>query len=121
MIKVSVLYPNSGGAKFDIDYYCNKHMPMVRDKLGETCKGIAVEKGIAGGAPGAAWPFIAMGHLFFESVEDFHKAFDPNAKSIMADLPNFTNVQPAVQVSDVMINARRSETGELRLHKSDLG
>jgi hypothetical protein len=62
-----------------------------------------------------------MGHLFFESVDDFHKAFDPNATSIMGDIPNYTNVQPVIQVGEVMINARRSETGSLHLHKSDFG
>jgi hypothetical protein len=30
MIKVSVLYPNSEGKKFDMGYYCSKHMPMVQ-------------------------------------------------------------------------------------------
>ena len=29
MIKVSVLYPNGSGAKFDMAYYLNSHMPMV--------------------------------------------------------------------------------------------
>ncbi len=35
MIKVSVLYPHSDGTSFDMDYYCNNHMPMVREKLGD--------------------------------------------------------------------------------------
>src|SRR5690348_17538722 len=52
MIKVSVLYPNANDCRFDFDYYCKSHMPMVRDRLGGACHGIAVDKGIAGGAPG---------------------------------------------------------------------
>lgn len=119
MIKVSVLYPNTSGGRFDADYYCNKHMPMVKDKLGEACKGIAVEQGIGGGAPASQPPYLAMGHLFFESIETFHRAFDPNAAAIMGDAPNYTNVQPQVQISDVLINARRSNTGALHLHMSD--
>ena len=47
MIKVSVFYPNNEGSKFDMNYYCNTHMPMVRQKLGAACKGAAVEQGIA--------------------------------------------------------------------------
>ena len=43
MIKVTVLYPADKGSKFDIDYYCNKHMPMVQQKLGTACKRSAVE------------------------------------------------------------------------------
>ena len=53
MIKVSVLYPNQEGKKFDMKYYCEKHMPMVRDTLGAACKGIAVEQGLGGPTPGA--------------------------------------------------------------------
>jgi uncharacterized protein (TIGR02118 family) len=121
MIKVSVLYPNSDGANFDIDYYCNKHMPMVRDQLGATLQDMAVEKGIADGPPGAKTPYLASGHLFFESVEAFHKAFDPKAQAILGDIPNYTNVQPLIQVGEVRMNARRSETGTLHLHQSDMG
>ena len=29
MIKVSVMYPNSPEGTFDIEYYCNTHIPMV--------------------------------------------------------------------------------------------
>ena len=53
MIKVSVFYPNSPDAKFDMMYYTTKHMPMVQKKVAG-CKGIAAEQGLAGGSPGAA-------------------------------------------------------------------
>ena len=66
MVKVSVFYPNSAGCKFDMNYYLTKHMPMVQQKLGAACKSIAVEQGIAGGAPGAPATYVAMGHLYFE-------------------------------------------------------
>ena len=53
MIKVSVLYPNGANSNFDMNYYLTKHIPMVKQKLGTACKNVAVEEGIAGGAPGA--------------------------------------------------------------------
>ena len=34
MIKVSVLYPFAAGCRFDLDYYCNRHMPLVKERLG---------------------------------------------------------------------------------------
>ena len=43
MIKVSVFYPNNEGCRFDMDYYCNSHIPMVREKLGADLKGVSVE------------------------------------------------------------------------------
>lgn len=104
MIKVSVLYPNTEGSKFDIDYYCNKHMPMVKQKCGAALKGMAIDHGIAGGTPGSKPTYAAIGHLLFDSVETFQAGFGPHAKSIMADIPNYTDVKPVVQISDVKMS-----------------
>jgi uncharacterized protein (TIGR02118 family) len=102
MIKVSVFYPNSPGAKFDMSYYTTKHMPMVK-RLVSSCKGIAAEQGLGGGAPGSAATYIGIGHLLFDSVEDYQSGFGPHAKEIMADIPNYTNTQPVIQVSEVTL------------------
>ena len=53
MIKVSVMYPNTPGARFDHQYYRDKHMPLVKARLGDACKYYTVDKGLAGGAPDA--------------------------------------------------------------------
>lgn len=103
MIKVSVLYPGNEQSRFDMDYYCKKHMPMVQQKLGAACKSIAVEHGVGGGTPGSRPTYIAMGHLYFDNVDAFQNAFTPHAQAIMGDIPNYTNVQPIIQVSDVKI------------------
>lgn len=116
MIKVSVLYPYQAGCRFDFDYYCQRHMPMVKDKLGDTCQGIAVDKGLAGDTPDAPAPYVAMAHLFFPSVEAFQAAFAPHAEAILADIPNYTDLLPTVMFSEVLINARRSDTGPFHLH-----
>ena len=71
MIKVSVLYPNTAGCKFNMDYYLTQHMPMVQQKLGPACKRMAVDEGIAGGAPGAPATYVAMGHLYFDLATPF--------------------------------------------------
>jgi uncharacterized protein (TIGR02118 family) len=103
MIKVSVLYPAGDGAKFDMNYYCTSHMPMVQGKLGAACKSVAVEQGMAGATPGAPPAYVAMGHLYFDSADAFQTAFGPHAQEIMADVPNYTNVQPIVQISEVKL------------------
>ena len=101
MIKVSVLYPKSDGSSFDMDYYCQSHMPMVRERLGDACKNMAVDGGLGGGAPDSPPTYAAMGHLYFDSVDDFQAAFGPHAEEIMGDIPNYTNVQPVIQISQV--------------------
>ena len=101
MIKVSVMYPNDEGSRFDIDDYCGRHMALVREKLGTACTRIAVDHGLGGGAPGSRPTYVAIGHLYFESLDVFQAAFGPHADAIMADLANFTNNQPTIQISDV--------------------
>ena len=103
MIKVSVLYPNTDGVSFDMDYYCKSHIPMVAGKLGSACKNISVEGGLGGGAPDSPPLYVAMGHLYFDTVEEFQAAFGPHAEAIMGDIPNYTNVETAIQVSEVFI------------------
>jgi len=103
MIKVSVPYPNDEGAHFDMEYYRSRHVPMVRARLGTACKGVAVEHGLAGGTPGSCPAFIAMGHLYFDTVEAFQASFGPHTTEIMQDIPNYTNLQPILQISEVTI------------------
>jgi len=102
-IKVSVLYPNESNKAFDIDYYCNKHVPMVAGLLGDAVVGATVEKGLGGGTPGSQAAYAAMGNLYFSSMEAFQNSFGPNTEAIMADLPNFCQVEPVMQISEVMI------------------
>ena len=45
MIKVSVMYPNTPGARFNHEYYRDKHMPLVKARLGDACKYYTVDKG----------------------------------------------------------------------------
>ena len=63
MIKVSVMYPNTPGGRFDHDYYRDKHMPLVKARMGDACKSYTVDKGLAGGAPGAPAAYVGMCHL----------------------------------------------------------
>ena len=101
MIKVTVFYENGEGKKFDMAYYCDKHIPMVKQKLGAACRCVDVEQGLGGAQPGSKPAFVAMAHLHFDSVEDFQRAFAPHADSIMGDIPNYTDIQPVIQLNEV--------------------
>ncbi len=62
MIKLSIFYPNTG--KFDMDYYLNTHMPRSIALLsqGKGYRGVSVERGLGGAAPGSAPAYVAMCH-----------------------------------------------------------
>ena len=104
MIKVMVLYPYRAGARFDMDYYCDSHMPLVQRTLKPALKGLAVDKGLAGGTPSSQPSFVAIGHLLFESVEAFERAFDTNGGAIVNDISNYTDIEPVVQISEIMLD-----------------
>jgi len=103
MIKVSILYPNKEGSKFDLNYYCDKHMPMSIRKLGAALKGVTVEYGLSGGFPGSKPPYHVLAHLLFVSAEAFYAAFIPHAEELQSDITNYTDVEPLIQISEAVI------------------
>lgn len=103
MIKVSVMYPNNPGARFDHAYYKDKHMPLVQARMGAACRFYTVDKGLGGGAPGEPATYVGMCHIYCDSVEAFQAGFGPHAKEIMADIPNYTSLTPIVQISEVVV------------------
>lgn len=103
MIKVSVMYPNGPDARFDTAYYVDQHMPMVKQRMGDYCKYYTVERALASGTVEANAPYIAMGHLFCDSVEDFQAGFGPHTHEIMGDIPNYTNQKPVIQMSEILV------------------
>ncbi|GAB5409503.1 MAG: EthD family reductase [Balneolaceae bacterium] len=105
MITVMVAYPNSEGSTFDKDYYKNTHLPMAMEKIGPALKGLMLEFGVAGGAPGADASFASLATMYFDTIEDFQENFGPHAGEIMADLPNFTNSEPTIQISEIAMIA----------------
>jgi uncharacterized protein (TIGR02118 family) len=103
MIKVSVMYANKPGARFDHAYYRDKHMPLVKARMGNNCKFYTVDKGLAGIGPGEPATYVAMCHIYCDSVEVFQAGFGPHAQEILADIPNYTDQAAVVQISEVVV------------------
>lgn len=104
MIKISILYPNTG--KFDMDYYLNIHMPRSIELLsmGKGYRGVSVERGLGGASPGSAPPHVAMCHYLFDTADDFMAAFMPHAAELQGDIPNYTGIAPVIQISEIVID-----------------
>ena len=104
MIKISIFYPNTG--KFDMDYYLNKHMPRSIELLsaGKGYRGVSVERGLGGASPGSGPSHVAMCHYLFDTADDFMAAFMPHAAELQGDIANYTDIEPVIHVSEVVIN-----------------
>jgi uncharacterized protein (TIGR02118 family) len=103
MIKVSVMYPNSPGARFDHDYYRDKHLPLIKGRMGAALKYYTIDKGLSGGTPDAPATYVGMCHLLCDSVEAYQSSFGPHAQELLGDIRNFTDRTPIVQISDVAV------------------
>ena len=103
MIKVSVMYSNTPGARFNHEYYRDKHMPLVKARLGDACKYYTVDKGLAGGTPGAPATYVGMCHIFCDFIEAFQAGFVLYAQEIMGDIPNYTDHTSVIQISEVIV------------------
>lgn len=101
MIKVTILYPNGEGKTFDMNYYSTKHMPLAAQLFGNALKAMSIDKGLAGGAPDAPMPYLAIGYFFFDNMASFQAAMGPNSEKLRADVSNYTNIKPTIQVSEV--------------------
>ncbi|SHG82035.1 EthD family reductase [Flagellimonas flava] len=102
MVKVTIMYPNGDGKNFDMDYYSNKHMPMVADLLGDSLKLLEIDKGMGGRTPDDPMPYLAIGYLYFDQLSAYQNSFGPHAQQIVGDIPNYTNTQPIIQISEVL-------------------
>jgi uncharacterized protein (TIGR02118 family) len=103
MVKVQVMYPYTEGARFDHAYYRDRHMPMVKARLGSACAYYTVDKGLAGRAPGSPPTFVAMCAYICDSAEGYEAAIQEHRAEILDDIANYTDIAPVIQVSEVVV------------------
>ena len=103
MIRFSILYPATPGSRFDWEYYLGSHL-VLADRL-LTPLGMVraeVDRGIGGFPPGAPAPYHAVAHLFFNTLAELQAALAATAPELIADVPNYTDVQSVVQISEMV-------------------
>lgn len=105
MLNISSIYPRHDGYWFDFDYYLNIHMPRSIDLLSSTkgFKSVSVERGIDVETLGLTSPFVAMCHIYFETLDDFMSAFMPHSEELQGDIPNYTDISPTIQINNIEI------------------
>jgi len=99
-VSVQVIYPISDDTNFDYDYYLDTHMKLVGEHMGAHIQSTLVTKGIAGG-PDTPPGIYAIASMVFADQGAMDTAMR-SAGPVMADIANFTNVQPQVLVGEVV-------------------
>ena len=103
MIRVRFSYPNKPGSHFNADYYINVHMPLAIRLLGSALKHVSAEIGISSAMPDQPPLNAAMCAFDFESVQAFTEAVMPHYQQLQADIPNYTDIEPIVQINEIRI------------------
>lgn len=107
MIRATVLYPNAPAVSFDYAYYAERHRALVLDRLAPFgLRSFEADRGLGDGAGGPA-PYVAIAHLTFDTLEAFERGWAAVGAELVADIPNYTNSRPVLQVSEVTAPARQ--------------
>ena len=99
MIRLTVLYPNSEGGWFDMDYYLKKHVPLVKERIASVGASVELEEGMAGAEPDTPSAFCVIGSINYKSMEDLQKVLAMHGEELLADIPNYTNIKAIMQIS----------------------
>lgn len=101
-VVMSVLYPETPGGRFDMDYYMAKHIPLVRARWGPLgLLDLRVLRGVGTPQDGAP-PFGVSAHLTFASAEALRTALQSHSAEIFAHIPAYTDITPVMVVSEVV-------------------
>jgi uncharacterized protein (TIGR02118 family) len=105
VVKISILYPHDPSARFDFDYYTQRHMPRSIELLSvhPGFRAVSVERGVGGAEPGSTPVYTAACFFTFDSVDSFLAAFMPHAAELQADIPNYTSIGPQIQFNEILI------------------
>jgi len=102
VFRVSALYANVHGARFDFEYYRRSHFPMVLELLAPFgALSFEIDRGLAA-ADGGTAPFVAVGHLLVESAEHLTEGLAVHGSRMAADVTNFTDIAAQLQVSEII-------------------
>jgi uncharacterized protein (TIGR02118 family) len=99
VICVSAIYSNEPGTRFDGEYYIKKHTPMAKVLMSPL--GLREIRTILGleALDGSAAPYWAVSEMLFDTREKFDAAMAACGEALFADLPNYTNTTPVLQIS----------------------
>jgi uncharacterized protein (TIGR02118 family) len=102
MHRLTVLFPAKDDETFDYNYYFNNHHKLVVSRLKpEGLVSCEFDKGVSDPA-GEKAPYLAIAYLKFKSVEELQKALAKHGAELVGDFPNYTKIQPIMQVNEVM-------------------
>lgn len=99
MYAITILYPAGDDTTFDMDYYVGTHMPMFADAIGsDNLDGWGVAKPHGDEYHCVAWAMVS-------DLDAYNAAMAEHGKTLVGDVPNFTNVRPTMINTEVVASS----------------
>ncbi|MBV9539469.1 MAG: EthD family reductase, partial [Acidisphaera sp.] len=86
--------------RFDLDYYMNTHMPLVRERFGPF--GLQSDRVLrgAGGPRGGKGTYQIMALLTFASRQSIDDALAAHGREVIGDIKNYTDAEAIMQFAE---------------------
>jgi uncharacterized protein (TIGR02118 family) len=98
---ITVLYPNTPGVTFDFDYNLERHATLINRLYGDSIAKLELRRGSAT-PDGSPVPFVAVINIWIADQEAFDGAGARHGATLIADVPNFTNTMPTIQIDEIV-------------------
>src|SRR5215510_7252744 len=98
---ITILYPAKDNDAFDFEFYLRRHVPLIKDILGDRMHRLEVRKGASaqgGGAP----TYICVISIWIADWPAYEKVIAARASELIAEVPLFTKVMPLIQIDEVI-------------------
>ena len=100
MIRATFSYLAGPSVRFDFTYYVERHMPLAR-RLLEPVRA-EVDRCVSSEERGSAPRCVCVAHLYFTTLEDYHRALESHGDELAGDVPNYTDAELEILVSEII-------------------
>ena len=98
-VRVFVLYPSGEGMKFDSEYWLSKHYDLLKNGVWKDALDIEFSLGLTDS------PYVAVATVIFADKASLSASLaEPGMAEVIADISNYTNIQPVVFNNDISRN-----------------
>ena len=96
--RIAMMHPNHNDPRFDIDYYRNQHMSLVREKYAPYgLLDLEIDEAICKESKNST-AYLVVGYMLFNSIKQFYQSYQAAGKDIVSDLSHFSDITSVVQI-----------------------
>ena len=99
---ITILYPAKDNDGFDFEFYKNRHAPLIKDIMGDSCAGVEVRRG-TNIQTGVDPQYIATITIWVADWAKYEERIAKRQQELIDEVPLFTKQMPQVQIDEVVV------------------